>query len=234
MVRRMKRYDFIFSIGQACSCTENLRKANLQVMSYPFDWLYGTSIKERVDLLVSDFKGWFEKNDFVFDCYKDGSRFNVYRNTHTKLIFNHDFPKDDDFDTGYVKVAAKYERRVARLLEKIESSRRVLSVYVEQPYTREYTSDEELMHLKAKLDARFGEGKVELLYIHHGESLKSVCREATRGVWIMALDYKSRKAGAFDYQVDRKRLAKAIKTQVGLSFTARIKWIAAKLKGQGR
>lgn len=230
----MKRYDFIFSIGQACSSTENLRKANLQVMSYPFDWLYGTTIKERVDLLVNDFKGWFEKNDFIFDCYKEGSRFNVYKNTRTGLIFNHDFPKEDDFATGYAKVSERYKRRVARLLGKIEASRHALAVYVEQPYTRQYSSDEELKTLKARLDARFGDGKVELLYIHHGESLKSVCREATRGVWIMALDYKSRKAGAFDYQVDRKRLAKAIKTQVGLSFTARIKWIAAKLKGQGR
>lgn len=224
------RYDFIFSIGQACSCTENLRKANLQVCSFPFDWLYGTTIKERVDLLVNDFKGWFEKSDFVFDCYKDGSRFNVYKNTRTGLIFNHDFPKYDDFDTGYKKVSAKYERRVSRLLERVFESRRSLAVYVEQPYTREYASEAMLIALKAKLDARFGEGKVDILYVHHGESFKASGREVCPGVTVLALDYKSRKEGAFDYQVDRKLLSSTLKKHIGLTLKARIRWIVAKLR----
>lgn len=227
----MKRYDFIFSLGQACSCTENLRKANLQVMSYPFDWLYGTTIKERVDLLVAGFKGWFEKGDFVFDCHKDGSRFNVYRNTRTGLIFNHDFPTEDDFDTGYAKVADKYTRRVARLLGKVEAARRALAVYVEQPYVRDVPSDEDLKALKARLDARFGDGKIDILYVHPGETLAAVRREVAAGVVVLALDYKSRKEGAFDYQVDRKLLSGAIKQNAKLTFRARMKWICAKVKG---
>lgn len=230
-MKRMKRYDFIFSIGQACSCTENLRKAKLQVMSYPFDWLYGTSIKERVDLLVDDFKGWFEKDDFVFDCYKDGSRFNVYRNIHTGLIYNHDFPRDDDFETGYAKVSARYARRVARLYGQIKASRRALAVYVEQPYTRDYMSDEDLVALKAKLDARFGAGKVDLLYIHHAETLTAIQREVLDGVTVMSLNYKSKNADALDYQVDRKLLSKAIKGTVGFTASARIRWVISKLRG---
>lgn len=226
----MKRYDFIFSLGQACSSTENLRKANLQVFSYPFDWLYGTTIKERVELLVSDFSGWFEKGDFVFDCYKEGSRFNVYKNIRTNLIFNHDFPKEDDFETGYKKVAAKYERRVFRLLERVSESRRSLAVYIEQPYTREYTSDEDLIALKAKLDARFGEAKVDILYVHYGETSKAVLREVSPGVSVLTLDYKSRKEGAFDYQVDRKLLSSALRKHVGLTPRARIHWVVSKLR----
>ena len=35
----MKTYDFIFGLGNACSCTQTLREADLQVLSFPFDWV---------------------------------------------------------------------------------------------------------------------------------------------------------------------------------------------------
>lgn len=38
-----KKYDLIFSIGEACSCAEVLRESRLRFYSYPFDWLYGST-----------------------------------------------------------------------------------------------------------------------------------------------------------------------------------------------
>ena len=34
-----KRYDICFGIGEACVCSQVLRKAGLQKLSYPFDWV---------------------------------------------------------------------------------------------------------------------------------------------------------------------------------------------------
>lgn len=35
----MTRYDLIVGMGKACSCSMSLRKAGLQHLSLPFDWM---------------------------------------------------------------------------------------------------------------------------------------------------------------------------------------------------
>jgi len=48
----MEAYDLIFSIGEACFCTQILRFNNLQEFSYPFDWMYGSTFSEvQCDIL---------------------------------------------------------------------------------------------------------------------------------------------------------------------------------------
>lgn len=32
------RYDFILGLGESCFASQELRKAGLQIRSYPFDW----------------------------------------------------------------------------------------------------------------------------------------------------------------------------------------------------
>ena len=221
----MRRYDFIFSIGQACSCTENLRKARLQVFSYPFDWLYGTDLENRVKLLTSGFKNWFNEVDFSFVEDKPGARFHVYKNRKTGLIFNHDFPREEDFKTGYGTVSEKYGRRVARLLNKIETSRKVLAVYIEQPYTEDFIPDAKLIELQRQLAEKFGAGAIDLLYVHKGRSRQAEWRDVTDGVMILALDYRSTDPNAFDYQVNRKCLSGALKKKIGLTLCSRVYWI---------
>ncbi len=224
-----KRYDFVFSLGQACSCTENLRKAKLQVLSYPFDWLYGTSLEARIGLLVNDFRDWFRKDDFEFDSDKPGSKFHVYRNVRTGLIFNHDFPRSDDFTTGYGKVCARYKRRTARLIKKIEASAKVLAVYVEQPYARDFVPDHKLIYCKDRLNSRFRDSTVDLLYVHRGDSRDARWRTIANGVTTLSLDYRSTAPDALDYQVDRILLSNAMKSRIGLTIAARIKWLATKM-----
>lgn len=198
-------------------------------MSYPFDWLYGTNLEDRIGLLVNDFRDWFSKDDFEFDSDKPGSKFHVYRNVRTGLIFNHDFPRSDDFTTGYGKVCAKYERRTARLLRKIEAATKVLAVYVEQPYTCEFVSDHKLACCKDRLNSRFPKTSVDLLYIHRGDTRNAQWREIADGVTALSLDYKSTVPDALDYQVDRTLLSNALKSRIGLTIAARIKWLATKM-----
>ena len=55
-----EKYDLIFGIGEACSCTQILRKSLLQNCSYPLDWLYGLDFSKRVDILVSEFSDFIK------------------------------------------------------------------------------------------------------------------------------------------------------------------------------
>ena len=52
----VKKYDFVFSIGEACSCTQVLRQQGLQNASYPFDWLFGSTLVKRCEILANEFK----------------------------------------------------------------------------------------------------------------------------------------------------------------------------------
>lgn len=61
-----KKYDFVFGIGEACSCSTALRAAHLQIQSFPTDWLAGGDIKERTALIVSDFKDFFNAEDLKY------------------------------------------------------------------------------------------------------------------------------------------------------------------------
>ena len=78
-----KKYDLVFGIGAACSCSQMLRKTGLQFSSYPFDWLYGTDFSGRVDILTNDFKDFVNKEDLTFIDATNGDKDNpcdVYNN----------------------------------------------------------------------------------------------------------------------------------------------------------
>ena len=62
---KFKKYDLIFSIGEACSCTEMLRKCRLQFYSYPFDWLFGSTFLNRIKMLCDDMKTFINKEETV-------------------------------------------------------------------------------------------------------------------------------------------------------------------------
>ena len=60
------RYDLVFGAGVACSCAQTLREAELQLLSFPFDWVgpnarcsaYDEDVLRRVNHICNDFDGW--------------------------------------------------------------------------------------------------------------------------------------------------------------------------------
>ena len=48
----IKKYNFVFSLGAACTCTDMIRRMKLQDYSYPFDWVWGSSFVERFNYLI--------------------------------------------------------------------------------------------------------------------------------------------------------------------------------------
>jgi len=163
-VKMKKQYDLIVSIGAACPCTTALRAQHLQDFSYPFDWLFGSTLSTRADILVNDFKGWFDKEDLTFVREVPDVNGMCYMNNKTGLCYNHDFKKDKTFDAQYPEIKAKYDRRIARLLEKAETAENILLVYIEKPNCTEQVPDNELLKIEKVLQKRFG-NKVDLLYL---------------------------------------------------------------------
>lgn len=171
-----KKFDLIFSIGEACSCTQALRDAHLQYYSYPFDWLYGAPLSDRANILISGFKDWLNKEALVKVGDNDVSKIPkyIYENKETNITFNHDFEKTVPFDEMYERVNDKYNRRIKRLLTQIDKSKQVLCVFVQTPNNLEEIPDNELVNVHKILSEKFG-NKMHLLYLknENGVTLKN-------------------------------------------------------------
>ncbi len=168
-----EKYDYCFSIGSACSCTESLRAAGLQFHSLPFDWVDGSTLKKRSELIASDFSHWIDKELLtpVFTHHLDKEEMTVYRNSVTDINFVHDFATSKPFDSVFSGVSEKYRRRCLRLLQHIESSRSVLAVYIDQPYQKEPVSDADIIYAREILMKRFPHVCIDILYLHNRDDV---------------------------------------------------------------
>lgn len=176
-----KTYDLIFSIGEACSCTVALRDSKLQEKSYPFDWLYGSTFNERINLLTSKFEHFLEIDSLEYiDSRISPKPFDIYRNKKNGLVFNHDFTFGIPLLESYKDVKLKYERRINRLLEHISKAKKVLIVYIKTPEVGNIIKDKsrliealqilsetfentefDILTLTNDSDMRFGDVKIE-------------------------------------------------------------------------
>lgn len=206
-----EKYDFIFPLGAACSCTQVLRAAGLQYRSLPFDWLYGSNVVARSQIVASGFETWLRKENMAHVGYfnLDEKRKLIYRNSLTGIIFNHDFLEGEEFDESFRKVSAKYNRRIERLLGAIRNSRTVLAVFLDSPDTAIIADDEELIAARRNLEAAFPGVKFNLLYLHNLDEVPyGERRVESPGEGILKLMYCYNAFNRrFPYQVDIPALA---------------------------
>ena len=164
------KYDFIFPIGEACCVAHNLKKYKLRLFSNPFDWTGGRAFEELFDCFLHDFEHFCDQEDIVF--YERNPAVNphydIYQNKRNKFWFPHDFPIGCDYAEYYPQVRAKYDKRIARLLEKIKSSQRVLLLHIELPETKKkLITEERLIELIAAINEKYPATRIDILYGRH-------------------------------------------------------------------
>lgn len=192
-------YDFIFSIGSACSCTETLRAAGLQYASFPFDWITirdrPGDVRHKAEAICTDFRGWFDREDFEYAGTKPWHLKDFYRNRRTGIVFNHDFPKGVPFEVTYPRAREKYERRFARLQRCIRSSKTVLLVRIDRPDQEFPTTADDLLFARERLTDKFPGVRFDILFLTCERGLPYAQRRETAvadGFTHIAFDYKSR------------------------------------------
>lgn len=163
-----EQYDLAFSLGFGCGCSKALRQAGLQYVSFPMDWIGVKSALAAAQIVASDFAGWLDRDALrLIDVRRDDERVQrSYVNDRTGIVFTHDFPYELGFNEAHAAAKRKYDRRIARLLKAISSSRRVLAVHVEHP-VHDRARDEDLIRAHDVLTARFPGVEVDLLYFFH-------------------------------------------------------------------
>ena len=211
-MRDMKKYDLAFGLGPACSCSQALRRAGLQHLSFPFDWIgptYGQpgwddDVRRRTDLICSEFENWLRPEDFTFHGPHTNGMDN-YFNDRLGLIFLHDFPSDRNFDDVFPGIAEKYARRCARLLDLIRQSRNVLIVRIDRPDLDYRTSLDDCRYARRMLAKHFATTKFDFALLQSDASFKrGDCRDerVEDGILRLTIDYRNLEPGADVMQPD--------------------------------
>ena len=161
-------------MGGACSCSQTLREADLQFLSFPFDWVILSEtddLRRRVETIANGFAGWFEKGDLrKIGVYEPGNK-DIYRNNVTGTIFNHEFWRDEDLDRAYPAVRAKYDRRIRRFLGLLASSKEILVVRIDRPDQMPPTSDAECREALRRLRELYPSARFDMLHLARTEGV---------------------------------------------------------------
>ena len=201
-----------------------MRGAKLQFASYPFDWLWGSDFIGRCKIIASKFKRFIDKKDLEDTHQTNLDKDNlceIYHNKYNDLNFNHDFLLEHKFDDFYPIVNDKYARRISRLVNSIEKSRRVLVVCIETPVKDHAVVDDEVLVRGRDIIAKaFPNTEIDLLYFSHSDKNSKIIN-VSENITRIYDDYKDKKS-ELDYVVLGDVLIKHLKS-FSLNIPLRIK-----------
>ena len=125
-------YDAIFSLGDLCLTSIQLKKHNLRPYSGVFDWMASPTLSSVNRLLENRFDGFFKSENLRIIGYADNCI--CVSDDGYNLVSNHDFHKEKNTLENlysYHEVMEKYNRRIDRFLDKMNTAKRILFVRTE-------------------------------------------------------------------------------------------------------
>lgn len=212
---KRKKYDLAFGIGMACSCSESLRRAEMQYLSFPGDWtipnwsdethpIIEDDICYRMSTLLAPPNDFFAVENFSTKHAVSNTGKQVYFNSKTRYIFNHDFNADGDFAEELPKIADKYRRRRERLLSLISASKRVLVLRVDRPNATKPSTAEDAKAAMKLLGETYPNVAFEMLILsfERGRDISKLKEEAiSDNITRWTFDYKNPKPDALPHEI---------------------------------
>lgn len=126
------KYDAIFSLGDLCLASIQLKKHNLRPYSGVLDWMASLQLSDVNRLLENRFVGFMEYENLRIIGYADDCI--CVSDDGYNMVSNHDFGRDKNtlqYLGSYDEVIQKYERRIQRFLTKMKTAKRILFVRTE-------------------------------------------------------------------------------------------------------
>ncbi|PZD93270.1 peptidase [Paenibacillus sambharensis] len=126
-------YDAIFSLGHLCIAGIQLEKMGLRPFAGPLDWMSSPRLSDVNRLLASRFAGFMDYPHLVL-AGRASDKLYLVKETEYNIYSNHDFFTHNNFPphfAAYPEIKAKYDRRVARFLDKCSVCRRMLFIRTE-------------------------------------------------------------------------------------------------------
>lgn len=125
-------YDAIFSLGDLCLTSIQLKKHNLRPYSGVLDWVASKDMNQVIKLLENRFIGFMDYENLRVLGYAD--TFICVSDDGYHIVSNHDFGPDEntlEYLGSYQKVMEKYKRRINRFLGEMKKAKRILFVRTE-------------------------------------------------------------------------------------------------------
>lgn len=217
----MKTYDMAFSLGSNCGVSQALRGVGLQFASYPLDWVAVKDIGVGVRSITTDFDEWFEADDLELYtvCHSAGFLTRLYVNRRTTIGFSHEFNDFVPFAETYPVVRETYRRRIARFLDTLAASRRILAVWAELP-THARQPDPVYREALAALRAKCPDATVDLLVFCEDPACPTpqvVLDDG--GLTVVAADYRKMDGKVIAHYVDLSQYARYLSANVQVPDT---------------
>ena len=219
------RYDLVFGTGVACSCTQSLRRAGLQLLSFPLDWVgpnarctaYDEDLLRRAGHICDDFAHWIELGDFRTrgpnnGDHQENGMLDLY-NDRLELQFIHDFPRTLPFEQSFPAVLEKYRRRIARFTGLLQTSRRVLVVHLERPDMPFVTPLADFKTARERLSAKYPGARFDFALLYRTTGIPFAQRKVEHPEpWMTTItfDCKSPDPKAKGHEPDIRALSKAL------------------------
>jgi len=120
----MEKIKYACSLGYMCQTAQILKRANLKVCSYPFDWVF-SDCDVVLDCLDDDFKKFLDRTKYTDPAHKYHDNQCGHSDYHEDFFF-HKNPKED-YDHQY------YERCVLRFKDLLKQDDKKLFLIVIVP-----------------------------------------------------------------------------------------------------
>lgn len=129
-------FDIIIPIGYNCTIANVLNDVSLRGHSYPFDWVF-VKMYKVTEYFKTDFKDFFLREKLVQSDYSGSpasEKSGIISRKERDIIYVHDghyqsLKTDDDF---YTMQKNKYNRRVERLYNNLNSNKKILFAVLDQ------------------------------------------------------------------------------------------------------
>lgn len=203
MIMEKITYDLIFGMGQACGCSQTIRRAQLQFLSFPGDWTgpvysdpehpaFEHDFRNRCETLIAPPADFFKPEDFKKQVAVSNTGKQVYINPKTRYVFNHDFTIGNDFAEELPKVVSRYRKRRDRLFEAIKSSKRVLVVRIDIPEGEYPASLDDCRYVRGRLTETFPGVKFDIALLSYNKDIpfeKRTYEEVEEGLYHLAFNF---------------------------------------------
>lgn len=129
-------YDAIFSLGDLCLTSIQLKRHNLRPFSGVFDWMASPRLSNVNRLLRNRFIGFMDYENLRIIGYAGPEMICVSDDAY-QMVSNHDFSSDKNSLQhlgSYQEVREKYDRRIKRFLNTMEHAKKILFIRTEGSY----------------------------------------------------------------------------------------------------
>ena len=205
---KKEKYDLVFCLGVGCSGTQLLREAGLQLATFPLDWVGRGTIRARTEIVLGEFADWLKQDQLeLLEVAPDGVN-DLYLNRINGQEIAHDFPTGRPLSETFPVVKDKYDRRIARFLQLLEKSRKVLIVWMGDARVTDPIAPEEVKDCLQAFSGKYRKTKFRMLVLDYRKGVPAERPERTQGedFEIVGLDFRDYADGNWIWAVHSEML----------------------------